>query len=388
MTRLNTILPQIESLLARYRSSPLAEFLQWWGRELYGLIPASLRRRLVPPQPELWLLADAEDLSLQVWRGGREPEALDTFGGSEDPASIRQRWHRHMASFDDGPPEVALLLPADSVLDAPVELPLAVESNLGPAVTYQLDQLTPFRADQVWHDFQVVSREPDNGRIKLDLRLIPHARLDPLTKRLDEIGIRPHALDVAPSSQANGDPDRGGFNLLPAARRPAYVNRRVRLNWALGLAAGVLLTVVMALSLHLRTSGVEQLRAEVDALRAEADSVTALQRELDDALDAANFLAEHRAEQPVVMHVLDELTRVLPNDLWLTQVRIDGRELTIQGSGSGSDRLVELIDGSSKFSDTEIRGSVTIDPNTGQERFNANATITPWGLENAVVAGP
>jgi len=389
LSTFSEIRPQLEQWGKRFRASPLAAFLVWWGRELYGMIPSAWRERLVAPRPQLWLLADVDDVSLSVWRGGRQPEGIDTLGAGEELGAVRRRWQAHEAAFADGPPELKLLLPADLVLEAPVELPLAVESNLADAVRYQLDQLTPFRADQVWYDFQLLGREPESGRLKLDLRLVPRSRLEILFERLDAVGIRPHVVDVAPLQSSSGaELHPSGFNLLPQERRRTYVNRRARLNWGLALGVVAALGLVMALSLQFRVSGLEQMRAEVNALRAEAETVLALQRELDDAQDAANFLAEHRREQPVVMHVLDELTRVLPNDMWLEQVQIRERELTLVGSGNGSQRLIELVNGSSLFSETEFRGAVNINPNTGQERFNARANITPWGLQDAIAAGP
>ncbi|MGY6555626.1 MAG: PilN domain-containing protein [Wenzhouxiangella sp.] len=387
MSIFSDIQPQLQQLGQRYRGSQLATFLNWWGGELYSLVPERWRGRLVAPRPRLWLLAGSDDLGLSVWRSGAQTEGLDTLGASEDLAALRQRWQAHLASFVDGPPEVCLLLPSELVLEAPVELPLAVESNLTQAVAYQLDQLTPFRTDQVWHDFRVKTRDLQNARLKLDLRLVPKARLEALFERLEAIGIRPHVVDVAPAElQPESGLDGGGFNLLPAERRQVYINRRARLNWGLGVGVIAALALAMFLSLQARSSGVEQLRAEVDGLRNQAESVLALQRELEDALDAANFLAEHRREQPVIMHVLDELTRVLPNDMWLQSVNIREHELILQGQGNGSQRLIELVNGSSLFSEAAFRGSVNIDPNSGQERFNASATITPWGMQDAVAA--
>ena len=387
MTEFSDIRQGLKQVAARYRTSPLAEFIGWWGRELYGMVPLRWRQRLIAPRPQLWLVVEGDDNHLQIWRGGPEPEYLDTFGAGEDAGLLRTRWQNHEAGFREGKPEVSVLLPPDLVLEAPVDLPLAVESNLGPAVSYQLDQLTPFRADQVWHDFRVLERETDSGRLKLDLRLVPRNRVSPVLERLAAIGIRPHVLDSAAEMPlADRSPDKAGFNLLPPEQRRVYADRRVRLNWALALAVVLVLALVMGQSLYLRGQGIEKLQAEIAVLRAEAEQVMTLQRELEDALDAANFLAEHRREQPVVMHVLDEITRVLPNDLWLEQVQIRGEELTMSGMGNGSQRLIELVNGSTLFSDTEIRGQVRIDPNTGQERFNAHATITPWGLQDAVAA--
>jgi general secretion pathway protein L len=375
----------VRTLRARYRASPLAAFMQWWGGELAGIVPARWRQRMIAPVPRLWLLVADESGALEVWRGDDAPARLDSFGPGEDPELLRTRWQKHLSSFDEGQPEVALLLPPDLVLKAPVDLPLAVESNLDQALRYQLDQLTPFRADQVWHDFRVVERATESGRLHLDLRLVPKNRLDGLLERVAAIGIRLHLVD---SARLHSDMvGKEGFNLLPEPMRAYFVNRRARLNWALGLAGVLLLALVMAQSLWLRERSNQSLRAELDALRSQAEQVMALQRELDDALAAANFLAEHRQAQPVMMNVLDEVTRVLPNDMWLQQVQVRDNELTMTGMANGSQRLIELVNGSYLFSDTEFRGSVSIDPNSGQERFNVRATITPWGLQDAVAAG-
>ncbi len=377
-----------KTLRARYQASPLSAFLSWWGRELASLIPARWRSRMVAPVPRLLLVAIDGETSLEVWRGGDNAERLDVFKAGEDAALLRSRWQNHYNSFRDGPPEVVLLLPPDFVLETPVDLPLALEGNLDQALGYQLDQLTPFRADQVWHDFRVVERDAESGRLKVDLRLVPRTRLEQLLGRIDAIGIRLHGVDGGRRNPEAGRISASqGFNLLPERERQVFVNRRARLNWALGLGAVLVLAVVMVQSLWLHERSNAQLRADLDTLRSEAEQVMALQRELDDALAAANFLAKHRLEQPVMMNVIDEVTRVLPNDMWLQQMQVRDGELIMAGMANGSQRLIELVNDSYLFTDTEFRGSVSIDPNSGKERFNVRATITPWGLENAVAAG-
>jgi len=377
-----------KTLRARYRASPLAAFFSWWGGELASMLPAEWRARMVAPVPRLWLLATDEAGTLEIWRGGSRPERLDVFQSKEDPGLLKSRWQNHLGAFRDGPPEVLLLLQPELVLQTPVDLPLAVEGNLDQAIGYQLDQLTPFRGDQVWHDFRVLERGAENGRLKVDLRLVPKGSLERLLDRIDAIGIRLHGVDAARFDHDGGGlANSEGFNLLPESQRQVFINRRARLNGALGLAAVLVIALVMAQSLWLHERSNIQLRADLDALRAEADQVMALQRELDDALAAANFLAEHRLQQPVMMNVIDEVTRVLPNDMWLQQLQVRDGDLIMAGMANGSQRLIELVNDSYLFTDTEFRGSVSIDPNSGKERFNVRATVTPWGLENAVVAG-
>lgn len=379
----STLNDYLGSLQARYHAGPLPGFLSWWRGELAELVPNGLRRRMIPPRPVLWLVPAADD-ALEVWAGGDQPERRDTFGASEDAALLRDRWQELVNGFGDGPPEIRLCLPAEHVLQCPVELPLAVESNLDQALRYQLDQLTPFSAEQVFYDHAVIDRNAEHGRIQLDLRLVLKSRVEAFMERLDAIGIRPHAIDCL---IGEGEPDCEGFNLLPAEQRPRYVHRRARINWVLAGALLAVLVLVMVESLWLRQQTVGKLEREVAALRSEADSVMALQRQLEDALAAANFLAERRRLQPVSVQVLDELTRILPDDIWLQQMQMRGNELQIQGLADGSQRLIELINDSNLLADAEFRGSVSIDPGSGRERFNARARIETGGRARATAAG-
>ncbi|TVQ29239.1 MAG: hypothetical protein EA370_15510, partial [Wenzhouxiangella sp.] len=168
---LNSFNEYWSGLAARYRTSPVPGFLAWWQGELSGLIPESLRARMVPPRPSLWLIADQEG-NLDVWRGGEHPRHLGRFGADEPVAGLRSRWLEIQGGFEDGSPEIRLCLVPDEVLQREVELPLAVESNLATALGYQIDQLTPFRPNQILYDYQVTERDVPHGRLKLDLRLV------------------------------------------------------------------------------------------------------------------------------------------------------------------------------------------------------------------------
>ena len=382
---LNAVNEYWMSLAARYRASPLPAFFRWWGSELAQLFPQSLRQRMMPPRPTVWLVADPEKGDLEIWIGGDDPDHRDTYDHDEDPHILRDRWQKLLNSFTDGRPEIRLCLPAEYVLQRPVELPLAVEANLDSAISYQLDQLTPFSASQVYHDFRLVGRDTQHGRLELDLRLVPINQIEEIRERLATIGIRPHAIDTLADDREI--PYCEEFNLLPETERPPYVYARARLNWILaGVAAGVLVAVMFQ-SLHLRNQELIRLQDEVAQLRNEAEQVIELQNQLEDALTAANFLAERRRRQPVIIQVLDEVSRILPQDMWLNQMQVRGDELQIMGLADGSARLIEIVNNSPLLDEAEFRGSINVDPNTGQERFNARATINRRGVQDAAAAG-
>ena len=85
--------------------------------------------------------------------------------------------------------------------------------------------------------------------------------------------------------------------------------------------------------------------------------------------------------------MLDEISRILPDDMWINQMQVRGDELMMMGLADGSQRLIEIINESTLLSDAEFRGAINVDPATGQERFNARATIIRRGVQDAVATG-
>lgn len=373
-------------LRARYQASPLPEFMSWWGKELGDLMPAHFKQRLMPPAPSLWLVPGVEPGDLEIWQEQNGLSQVDVFKASEDASLLKNRWQGLIDGFDQGKPRVILCLSPDAILERQIDLPAAVESNLRQSIQYQIDQFTPFDPSTVYFDHRILERDLKSGRLSVDLRVLPIQSVVDWTDRLEAIGVRVHIIDRLAESEAESESDgqgrdedghfnREGFNLLPEAKRPEYVYARAQLNWRLAGLAVLALVVVMTSSVYLRERSVARLEFQVNGLRAEAQAVMALQRELSDALDAANFLAQKRAERAVMVHVLDEVTRLLPARMWLQQMQVRGEEITMMGYAEGSQRLIELINNSYLFEDAAFRGRVTIDPDTDQERFTVQAVI-------------
>jgi general secretion pathway protein L len=357
----------------RYRATPIPAFLSWWGSELGELLPERLTSRLMPPKPQLWIVpAESGGGDFRVWRADGEPRVLDVFGAGEDAKLLRDRWQDMLAEFRDGRPEVRLCLHEDQYLALPVELPSAVEGNLDEALKYQLDQISPFRAEQVLLGHRVERRDADRDRIEVSLRIVPEETLEPLLQRARAFGAVVHVVDTL---AADNPPRPEGFNLLPDSRRPRYVHARARFNALLGVGLVVVLGLVMAQTLILRERAEGQLRDEADRLRSEAREVIELQQQLEESLLAANFLAEKRASQPPVIELIEEITSVLPDDIWLQQFQLMGSELRIQGMADGSQRVIGLLDESPLFRSPEITGTISIDPRSGQERFRSQAQV-------------
>jgi len=362
-----------ERVRQKYRASPISTFLSWWGGELAALVPSGLSRRLMPPKPQLWIVpAESGGGDYRIWRADGKPKVLDVFGAGEDAELLRRRWRDILAEFRDGRPEVRLCLHEDQVLALPVEMPAAVEGNLDQALRYQIDQISPFRADQVVLDHRVERHDAAHARIEVTLRILLGEDLEPLLARARAFGAVVHAVDTL----AGDDPPRPeGFNLLPESRRPRYVHARARFNMLLGAGLVVVLALVMAQTVILRERTVSILDAEANELRVEARRVMQLQQALEETLQAANFLALKRAAQPAVIELMDELTRILPNDIWLQQFQLQGSDLRIQGQADGSQRVIGLLNESSLFTSPEITGAISIDPRSGQERFRSQVRV-------------
>ena len=110
-----------------------------------------------------------------------------------------------------------------------------------------------------------------------------------------------------------------------------------------------------------------------------------LRAQLDRQVGDYNFALERKYAYPSTVQVLDDVTRILPDDTWLTQLEIktNGRgkeaqhDLLIRGESANAGRLVTVLEDSRMYTQAAPRSPTTkIQPGPG-EIFDVGAQLKP-----------
>jgi general secretion pathway protein L len=166
-----------------------------------------------------------------------------------------------------------------------------------------------------------------------------------------------------------------GVNLLPVDMRYKLVNWRTRFNWALTGALVVLLSAVMFQSLWLRQHQIAAVEEAIEGVRSEAMRVQQIRQQIQDAREAAGFMATRRASALPTVKVLAEATRLLPDDTYLDRITIGDGAVQMQGKSLNAQRLIELVNQSVLFDNAAFRGPTRLDTRTQREIFDLTADI-------------
>lgn len=361
----NPLTKPLSRLMLRYAQSPVPRFLHWWGGELQACLPLRWRQRFQASDRSIQLRFEADGLVVSAARGalveelGRlppePPEAL--------PGKLNELLDENQRSL-----RRVLLVSASTVLRRTLHLPAAALENLASVLGFELDRQTPFRADQVRYDSRVLVHSADAKQVPVQLALITRERLAQELTRLDGLASTLGVVDVVES-----DGTRAGFNFLPVEQR---ARRNHSFAWLMsGMVAFALFLMWLAMSQMIanRQEAVERLQADVESQRTEARAVMRLRDELDSASAGANFLAVEKASQPSMLSMLDELTRLLPDDTYLERLGASRGELTLAGQSTQAPQLVKLLQEAKSFRGAALSGPIQPDARSGKDRFNLAA---------------
>jgi len=392
-------LPAIRPRLSELaRRSGLAGFWPWWTAQLNALVPprprAALERRRMRPV----LVFDGDHATL--WRPGMEGERAvmapaTTIPLTGDTATIAGAGRAAMASLASGSygaaavtPKVMLSLPARDVLRKTLTLPAAVEPNLRQTLAYDLDRHTPFKPEEIYFDATVVGRNPEKKEIRVDLVSCRKAVVDAAIRHATAWGAAVSAAVPEPPATAAAS----RLNLLPHESRPSLA---VWMRWQfwlpLALVAAVALAAI-AIPLWQKRDYAIALNGLAADARAQAKISDALRTELETKVGDYNFALDKKYAYPSAFRVVDEVSRVLPDDTWLTQMELKTiakgketqREILVRGETANAGRLVQLVEESPLFAQTAPRSPTTkIQPGPG-EIFDLGAQLKPLAAPSQV----
>ena len=341
------------------------------GASSLALLPARLRGSVLGGSERLVLNLEGGDMTVCCHKAST-PDVLGHFPLLYDQAANKNSLAQEISRRGSKCSSVTLRLPQRIALQKVLDLPLAAEENLREVLGYEMDRHTPFKAEQVYYDYEVLGRQTEARRLRVRLTLVARSLLDDALQKITSWGIQPHCVDVADSSEIG----HCKINLLPSDRRAP--RRKGPGRWIkLGLAgvAAALLVAAIAIPLWRERQQAIELMQQVNKEQAEAEQVQALRTRLEKVIGESRLLIDKKMQSPVLVDVLDELTRIIPDDTWLSSVELKGSQVRIQGESSASSALIGLIEASPLFSQTSFSSPVTQNPTTGHERFQLSSNV-------------
>jgi general secretion pathway protein L len=361
----------LQALLATLRSTG-KNFLGWWLTELGSLVPLRIRqwwlgtsRIVVVTLHELHAV-----FSRPTSQGVEELFRIDAgpTGWALSPNTLQARLEEAVGDNY----QILIGLPTHHALQRTLTLPSALAENLRQTLGFELDRYTPFRPDQAYFDYRVSPSEGGAKTIRVDLAAVPRNTVDRPVADLAHQGIDVEGVVLLGDLETPAD---GLRNFLPATsftRRPS-VNARRRITF-IALALMLLLAVLIIPLWQKRMTAIVLLQPVAQA-QAAAKETDDLRERLMAQVDTYNFLLDKKWAAYSATEVLEELTKLLPDDTYVMGFNFDGQTIQIQGETASSINMIEALEASPLFKDVAYKSPVTKMQGTPYDRFHIGATL-------------
>ena len=364
----------------------LPRFWRWWIGELAPLLPSASRiafqRRFVRPVIEF---TDGEAV---FWRPefGVGPtrlviaEKVSLIGDAAAVLAAGRAAVARLAADASGglaAPKVVIALGPGQVLRKELTLPAAVEENLAQTLAYDLDRHTPFRPEQLYFDAVVVSRDAAKKTLRVDWAAALRNIVDDARRQVEAWGAVPRAVVPGPPVTT------AKLNLIPDGARPRPLEWR---RWQMWAPAAAVATIALA-AVIVPLAQKRQYAIELNALSAEAGqqakAADAVRQQLEVMQNDYNYVLAKKYSYPSLVQVLDEITRTLPDDTWLTQFELKTtgrgkelqRDLYLRGESGNAGKLIALLEDTKLVEQAAPRSPTTKIQGASGEIFDVGARL-------------
>jgi general secretion pathway protein L len=270
---------------------------------------------------------------------------------------------------------VDLLLRSERFVFRTMEVPSRAAEFLGGVVRSQIDRLTPWSADHA--AFGVTApADVGAGRIAVTVAATARQTLDPCVQTFTALGARTVTISTQPAEAAPGAP------AIPIVEENVGGILDVRLVRRIALAA-LLLLLLIATAANIASAMVEsgllarqdELARQIAQTRAAALALSRAPR--DPKIIAEQALVRRKNESPSPVIALEIISQILPDDTYLTELRIDSDKLRMTGITRDAPDLIRLIEQSHHFNEATFFEPITHALSEPGDRFSIEARMEP-----------
>jgi general secretion pathway protein L len=352
---------ELDALLGTAR-----EIVAAWRHELSALGEHLFGKALRDDVGELALVYGSETIRLMLHRNGCERELGQI---ARDQDGFVPRLREILAISPPAYRDMTLILPQAEVLRPRVRLPDARRRTLRQALTYELERLIPIPVSAVYFDFRIVGRDPTSKTADIELRVIRREAIDGAIAVCQAAGLAVSAIGF------EGEPIAADTKLFPVDRKAHLVRlwRRWNVPSLVSLTFALLLAVLFAVYLH-GSAELDTLTEQVSSEGVRAARVERLETRVTELTAQLSFL-ERQRRAPMLIGVLSDVAKTLPDGTWITEFDMTGDKVRLGGYSHAASDLIGLFDRSGKFSNAQFTAPVTQGPSQGLERFDMTVEL-------------
>ncbi len=268
--------------------------------------------------------------------------------------------------------QIDLVLKSSRFIFRPLELPGRASEFLEGVVRAQIDRLTPWSPSEAVFGWSA-PRPVGADRIVVTVAASARAMIDPFVQALAD--RRADSIFVSTLGEG-ADGQSGPIQILAQrAGAEARVRRLRRKLVALLVVAGAAFAVSAGAAMVVGDN-LEAQRLDLErriAMR-RADLISGRGSIADEALAG---LDARKRTTPAGVIVLEALSQTLPDDTYLSELRIEGAKVQIAGLTRDAPALIRLIEQSQHFTHATFFAPTTRAPTDNRERFHIEAHIEP-----------
>lgn len=290
-------------------------------------------------------------------------------GGVPVPAAVSRLLRRSHVTLDLDPGRFVFRT---------LDLPGRATDFIEAIVRTQIDRLTPWPPEQVMFGWSQPAPGGADGAISLTVAGTNKAFVEPVMQAMQAGGA---AIVEARVSLPAGHPGPGSGLVIARVTAAAFAVAFWRR--CLGVASAVVAVLVIGASLYGQLAAMQLTAAAEDLDREAAAKRAAILRaaaEGDPAAVPRRIVAERRAAVPFATLVLEAVSRIVPDDSYVTNFEIAGTQLRLVGFTADAPALIRLIEASGTFTGASFFAPTTRLPEDPGDRFSIEATIRPAAL--------
>jgi general secretion pathway protein L len=267
--------------------------------------------------------------------------------------------------------QITLVVPKAWTVVKTADFPLVAKGTLSDVVTYELDRLTPLSPDRAFYDFRITAE--DENRIRIVIAAMKAERLQPYLDALAEKGITLSRVGLS----ASGLPDIQRTGDLSIIDELNLLGKGIHERPKTPMTVTIILLAILTVSglfwlispLQIEENRIAMIDREIAARRDEVKKVETLKKESEGLKKEIAAINAFRTARPAMLNLVREMTQILPQNAWLSRVRVTESAVEIEGYAASATDILPKLEASRYFKNVEFASPTTRDVRLNADRF-------------------